>query len=278
MLQKFFQKSFLTFILLLSAFPLMSQQQQPKALKFDELAGDVGTSYNETDRIVQERVDRYAAEAARQRGKIKYLVHYRARVRKGSNDWNTSYGWATRAKHAVASLGKVYDDREILVVDGGVRGNETLEFWFVPKGVDLPKPSPEFERSDAIDCPEVIAYQDGHNFDRTSPIVFTARAGEGGADSFDWSFSDGKIIGKNGGSRVEVDVTTAKTDRVTAFLEVRGLPIPCENTAVAVAEFGKTPRLVERFGLLPNGHIRALLDAFLNTLHQHSNFRGYVYI
>ncbi len=267
----------LSFLLILacalSAFP----QQKPSALKFDVLTAEYDHYYRYDDPLVKQRIDRFVAEAKRQPGKTKYLVRYRARVRQGGVYSGNSNDWATTAKHAVAAIGKTYDESDIVVVDGGVRENETLEFWFVPKGVDLPTPTPEFDRSTAIDCPQILAYQAGYNFDKEKPVVLTAGTRpDDQAKNFEWIINEGKVI-SDIGTVVEIDVSRVKENKLTAFLEVKGLPPVCKSTATVVAEFGNTARLFDSFGRLPNGDIRSRLDAFAQDISKHPGFHGYFY-
>ena len=249
---------------------------QPRPLRFDVLTVDAGSSYTETNGEITKRARRFADEAKRRPTDLKYLVHYRARLREANRFWNRADQWAAATKWAVAYTGRNLDDKNILVVDGGIRENEALEMWFVPRGAAVPISTPKFDRSDSIDCPWVVAQGDGLYFDRSRPIVFEASVE--GAESYDWTVSDGQIIGKNGWSRLEVDVTGAKSDRITAFLDVKGLHPMCKSTAMAVQEFGQSPRLFDSFGALPNGDIRARLDAFAAALSGDPALRGYAYI
>ena len=266
---------FLIALLIFSYCPNVSAQEKSGALKFDVLTVEPDSSYSETERIVRERVGRFVAEGKRQPGKIKHLIHYRALVRDENNYSHTSYAWATTAKQAVAQNG---DERDVVVLDGGVRKNETLEFWFVPRGELLPIATPEFERSEAIDCPRVTARQSGLNFDKTEPVVVKADPIREGADAYNWTVSTGKIIGRNGWSTVEVDVEGVTGNRLTVFLEVEGLPAPCRNRTTVIAELGNTSRLRDSFGLLSNGDIKARLDAFFQEIETHPGTHGFIYI
>jgi len=270
-------KFLLLLILLGASFHIMGQTT-PKAIKFDELSSLEKYSYEESNRIVKERIDRFVGTAIKQRGKIAYFIHYRARVREGQSFWNRSSEWATQAKYAVAAIDRVLESENVLVIDGGVRNAESLEFWFVPKNAEPPRPTPTFDRSEAIDCPSIYAYQDGIQFDRKNPIYFKASSYPTGAYAYKWTVTDGKIIGENGISFLRADVSDVKADRVTAFVEIEGLPLPCKNTAFAIAEFSNTPRLIDEFGRVANGDIKARLDAFFVTLQNHPEKQGYAYI
>jgi len=252
-------------------------QPASDALKFDELTVEANLSYTETQRIVPERIKRFVLETKRQPRRLKYLVHYRARVRQSGDFYDRADQWAAGARSAIALSRTSYDASDVLILDGGVRQNETLEFWFVTRG-ELPRVKPEFERSEAIDCPSVFAYQTDRSFDKAQPVVLKAEARSDGERIFNWTVSDGEIIGRNGGPELEINVSGSSKNRLTAFVEVEGLPAPCENRAIVVASFGKIPRLVDSFGVIPNGDFRARTDAFMADLAKHPTTQGYAYI
>lgn len=265
----------LSFLFILASALCAFSQTKPTALKFDVLTHEY-VRHNEFYPVVQKRIERFVAEAKRHPGKTKYLVHYRARVRQSGVYWENSYGWATSAKHAVAEIGGSYDETGVVVLDGGIRENETLEFWFVPRGADLPTPTPEFDRLTAIDCPQIIAHQSGYSFDKHETVALIASTRPDQAKNFEWTVDDGKII-RDIGTVVEIDVSRAKGNKLNAFLEVKGLPAPCKSTATVIAEFGNTPRLADSFGRVPNGDIRARLDVFAHEIFKHPGFHGYLY-
>lgn len=41
-----------------------------------------------------------------------------------------------------------YDPSRILFISGGFREEQKTEFWLVPKGADLPKPTPTLDKMD----------------------------------------------------------------------------------------------------------------------------------
>lgn len=136
--------------------------------------------------------------------------------------------------------GKAVKSEDVLVIDGGLRQYDTIEFWIAPKNAQPPTPTPTFARSEGIECPSISAYQEGFSFDRNKPIVLQARSRPSGADAYNWTLTDGVVIGSNGTTRLEVDVSKVQGDKITAFVELAGVPLPCKNRDIAVAEFGNS--------------------------------------
>lgn len=255
---------------------ITSAQQNSNALKFDELTVESGASYAETEQIVGERIKRFVQEAKQQRSRLKYLVYYRGRVRQEQHFYGRAEGWAAQAQSSIATSRANYDASDVLILDGGIRHHETLEFWFVKRG-ELPVVVPTFERSAAIDCPAIIAYQSNFSFDKAEPVGLKAEVKSDGQLIFDWTVNEGRIIRQNGGL-LEVDVSGSKRNRLTAILDIRGLPVPCRSHAIVDAEFGNIPRLIDSFGIIPNGDFRGRADSFLTTIANLPGKRGYIYI
>src|SRR5688500_7959909 len=124
---------------------IAGQSVTARAAKFDELFLTPGLSHDEVRQITEDRFERFAKAAKQERMRFPYVLHYRARVKEERERWVIHNSIVTLRSR----LGR--DDSVIL--DGGVRDIDTLEMWFVPKGADLPSPTPSFERSEAIDCP-----------------------------------------------------------------------------------------------------------------------------
>jgi len=244
------------------------------ARKFDELSIEEG-SYAEINRTVDDRIKRFVETAKLRRAQVAYLIHYRSLVRQGHTFWNRSSEWSARAKGALAAIDRASD---VFVVDGGVRGLETLEMWLAPRTAVVPRATPTFARAESIDCPAIYISHDGLAFDRAKPIVFSASVYPSGGDTFNWTVSAGKIVSKSGWNPLELDVTEGDTKRVTVIVEVTGLSPICQNSAIATAEIGLSPRLIDEFGRIPNGDFRARLDTFLATLQNHPEMQGYAYI
>ena len=253
-------------------------QTSARPLLFDVLILEQ-TSAEETDRILQNRIKRIAAELKRRPQAKTLLIHYRARVRKAS------YGpWASgQAKSVEVALsnknGEYINDGKVILLDGGVRDEETIEFWLIPRGADLPAATPEFKREEVVDCPQISAYQIDLNFDKNQPVDLMARLyPESAAVKFNWSVNQGKIIESDHFAKATLDVSGVREDKLIATVEVIGLPPLCDDSQSFVVFIGNTPKLVDRFGRNSNGDIRARLDAFLQDLSKHPDKHGHIYV
>ncbi len=245
------------------------------AIKFDEI-NDLPNFYSLKDEpAIGERIKRFVSRLRIDRGKQVYLITYRARILEENRRYRLS-NLVSSIKWAIPHSSIKSED--IFVVDGGLRQSDTIELWIAPKNAEAPRPTPTFDRSEAIDCPSIYAYQEGIEFNRKNPIDFKASTYPAVVGAYNWTITDGKIIGANGSTLLKVDVSDARTDRVTAFLEVKGIPLPCKNTAYATTEFGNSPRLLDEFGDIANGDFKARLDAFFVHLQNHPEKQGYAYI
>lgn len=249
-------------------------QSKPKALKFDEIVLDDQITYLEAESLIKERVDRFTKKLRFERNKNVFIVRYRARVLQDSNRHTVNIS-ASSAKWSIGT--KVPASTDILVLDGGLRQQNTLEFWIAPEG-ELPIPTPTFTRSEGIECPSILAYQAGFSFDKQTPVVLTVESRPSGADAYNWTLTEGEIIGPNGRTRLEVDVRRVKDNRLTAFVELEGIPFPCKNRTLVVAEFGNSARLMDEFGRIANGDLRGRLDNLLAVLSQHPNVQGFAFV
>lgn len=249
-------------------------QSKPKALKFDEIVLDDQMTYLEADSLIKERVERFTKKLRFERSKNVFIVLYRARVLQDSNR-NTLNNIAGSAKWSISS--KIADSNDVLVIDGGLRQQNTVEFWIAPEG-ELPTATPTFTRSEGIECPSIFAYQAGFSFDKQTPVVLTVEAHPSGADAYNWTLTDGQIIGPNGRTRLEVDVRQVEGNKLTAFVELEGIPLPCKNRAMVVAEFGNTARLMDEFGRVTNEDIQSRLDYLMATLSEHPKVQGFAFV
>ncbi len=271
-------ESFMKIIILTSTILFLAvysiAQNKPKALKFDEIVFDEQTPYLEAGNLVKERVDRLAKRLKLERNKNVFVVLYRARVMQNSNR-NRLDNIASSVKWSLSRRPELSDS--IFILDGGLRQHDTIEFWITPKG-ELPTPTPTFTRSEGIECPSIFAYQVGFTFDKQTPVVLTVESRPSSVGSYNWTLTGGVIIGPNGRTRLEVDVRQVEGNRLTAFVELEGVPLPCKNRALVLAEFGNTSRLVDEFGRIANGELRGRLDSFLATLFDYPNAQGFVFL
>ncbi len=152
---KLIAKTFFLFASLLIFNTAVFAQEKPQAMKFDEFVeGMIG------------RVNRFAQYVKKDSQSEFCIIYYNPRKSK--------YGLEGKkwAEYAQGILENGYDisRSRIVLVDGGVRENQSLELWIVPKGADSPKPNPHYNKSEAITCPEISVIGDNFLLARLYPF------------------------------------------------------------------------------------------------------------
>ncbi|MBS1796768.1 MAG: hypothetical protein JSS81_23255 [Acidobacteria bacterium] len=266
-------KYILLFIILAVALPIFGQKAT--ALKFDEFADYpaelVSPLYDRAKRF-DERLRR---EPAASRGVV---VYYNARKGKypleGGKEW---------AKSALSWISSSWDEpkRQIETVDGGYREYRTLEFWIVPAGAEMPRPTPSFKSSDLVYCPEINVAGDGFGRTRTESLNFSVvvkGAPENLKYSLEWSVSAGRIVDGQGTNRIAVDLSNTDAEKVTASVIVKGLSPECGPHAFATTGIGLFPRIIDEFPMVPYSEIAARMDAVFLMLNSDPTARSNIII
>ena len=267
-------------LLLILAFSFVNYAQSSgKALKFDVITDHGVHSFGSVQQLLEERGKRLASHLGRDRSKKIYIIFYRARV----SDFRSR--WFTRSSSYRLINQLPYNFSEnIHVIDGGVRHSNTFEIWIAPTNADPPAPTPEFEESEAIDCPSISIYStdlpNNRPFDKKKPMRVHASITPESTDiEYNWATNGGEIIYSNKSwSDIQIDTSSNSTGKISVFVELQNVPMPCNNRAYAVFEVGNVPRLIDEFGLMTNGEMRARMDQFLITLMNNPETKGYVHI
>ena len=112
-------------------------------------------------------------------------------------------------------------------------------------------------------------------------MMFTANIDTKGKDlnlKYIWTVSGGKII--TGQGTLSISVEWIPEQNFTVTIEIEGFPEGCPNTSSEVGiSCGLRPPssiLVDEFGNLPNGGLRARFDTFLIALGNQPNAQGYI--
>lgn len=254
-------------------------QSKPEALKFDEFTDQIEYGYwfmNEPIDITG-RIDRFVRQIKKERGITIYIIYYKAR-KTSTRDENKISNWADRTKFHIYNRTKTAEEN-IVVKDGGLRENNTLEYWIVPKNAAPPVPTPAFDAAEAITCPSfrVLGYKS--NFAAEKTIIFKAWSyseRQKDASGFSWKVSAGKIIAGDGTDSIIVDLKNTDAARVTASVEISGLPFSCENVWLATEDLTNSAYLVDSFEGLAGSDIRGHLDNFLVDLQNNPTRKGYI--
>lgn len=260
---------FLSFLLLTSISGYAQGDNQ--AVKFDEF------SRNGNSSPLIERGNRFARQMVKEPKTNKAVIIY-------YNPRKSLYGlegkrWAESALGILVNGYEVATER-IVLIEGGVRENESLEFWIVPEGAELPKPNPHFDESEAISCPEIRVAGDGFQLDKDKPLKFSVNIKGGevtGEQDFKWRVSAGKIISGQGTNRIEIDLSETDVKRITASVQVKGYPPECNNHAYSVTKVGAFPYKLDDFEY-NYSYMIANLDYLMIHLQNEPTFRGDVII
>lgn len=246
-------------LVILSAIVSGLAQTKPVAHKFDEFTIE-GERYGEARRdLLRFRAERIRKRMQIERGKQLILIGYRSRILDGEN-----YSGKRVADNLRSAIGYsvLYDVESI---DGGLREKDNIEVWIAPKNAEPPKPSSEYTAAEAIDCPSVAI--------SSGPLDYVRRTIEFKVDTqqpelrkgLKWRPVGGEITDR-GSDSITVKETNGPGSRVTVFLEVPEVPMPCTNRFTAEAFFRVEPVLVDQFGRVSNGEFRGQMDLFFFTL------------
>jgi hypothetical protein len=263
-------------ILLVFSFQAFAQQNN-RALKFDEFDDSQENFYSLEEISLTERIKRFVTQIKKERGKKIYIIYYRARITAGSSQYKIS-NWAERTKTEIIASSKLtYDD--VFVVDGGYREKNTLEYWIAPKSSEPPKATPTFSKDETFTCPNIYVQAQGFQFDKNNPVKFSASIYPKIDVSYEWKVSDGKIIeGGQGKDFIAVDLSGSQANRVTAFVKVSGLSVPCEKSALATIELGRKPYQFDSAVRYNESDLFARLASFIVQLGNDPTMQGYIIV
>ncbi|MBK8149932.1 MAG: hypothetical protein IPK58_17450 [Acidobacteria bacterium] len=127
-----------------------------------------------------------------------------------------------------------------------------------------------------------ISVSDGGVVRPGDEMNFVATAGGGSGDlSYNWTVSNGTIVGGQGTPAIRVATTREmEGQNITATVEISGsnLCASCQKTASnngSVAGIIK-PFIIDEFGKLPDDEVKARVDALYITLGNNPNAQGYI--
>ncbi len=270
-------KIFVLFICLCAFVSAAVAQEKAQALKFDEFndAGSGFGAYSDEVSLTQ-RTERFVKQLKKERGAKVYIIYYQARITDAASRFNYKI---YRIQGQILSETPVKSE-DIVVIDGGYRDANTVEFWIAPKNAEPPVPTPTFDKSETFICPNIFVYNDtpaGY----TGAVNFHAPAHNfKGIENYSllWRVSKGEIIEGQGLNILKVKLNDSAVKRVTAYLEVSGLPFPCPKIFSGTAEVNGKLRQVDEFGMVTHGDIKARMDNFMVELQNEPTTMGYIVI
>lgn len=278
---RFSHRNFLLFIFLFAFASIAAAQEKPKALKFDEFDEAAENAfYSERGELTfGQRVERFSKQIEKERGVSAYVIYYQARISYANSGWWSFVDRVERIKYQIN-----YNDRtkvkDVVIVNGGYREKNSVEFWIVPENAELPAPKSTFDESEIFVCPTISIYNDTPP-GNTEAINFVAPAHNfKGIENYSlkWRVSAGEIVEGQGMNFIKVKVKDSAAKRVTAYLEVSGLPFPCPRVFSTTVEVNGKLSLVDSFGIVSNGDLKSRLDSFLVSLQNNPMAKGYIVI
>lgn len=248
---------------------------QTSAVKFDEFTSRETAGYLfDDDPTYKERLARFVKQLKGEpRGVVAYIIHYRARVSTAADMLAESR--TQGAKWEITSETKVGHE-DVVIIDGGVRDEDTLEFWIGRRGGKPPESTPAYIPAEAVTCPSVWLDAQASHVDKNTPAVFSVLFRPTYTGSFTWSVSAGRILEGQGTGSIKVDVTGLQ--KITVSVVADNLSNECRRETRNVFDIGPRPILVDEFGRLPESDLRARFDAYLVALSQEPSYRGYTII
>lgn len=152
--------------------------------------------------------------------------------------------WVNRIRKAIAF--RQFDASRFIFIEGGPRDRQTTEFWFIPKGGELPIPIPPAADPNSAKCPKI---------DITGPFLTPMPVGEleyraaynrrvfPNDSGFKWSVTDGEILSGNdaegsfgqGTKRIRLKLKGDFRSAVNIGLEMKAGAKGCERLVASVS-------------------------------------------
>jgi len=259
-------------LILLSGLTIFSQSRNV-AVKFDEFsnypAEKVSPLYDRTQRFAK----RLKIEPS---SKKAVMIFYNQR--KGKFPLEGGKDWANSAENYLKNFFET-NEQSIVLINGGYREYPTLEFWIVPEGAEMPKPTPDFTKNEIVYCPEIRVAGDGFRRARTEPLKFSvAINGALPNESFplEWNVSAGKIISGQGTNQIQIDLSGTDAKKISAAVIVGNLPPECDAHAYNSTEIGFYPYILDEFSHVPYSEIAARIQNLFVELGNDPSMSGYI--
>ncbi len=137
-----------------------------------------------------------------------------------------------------------------------------------------------FAQTETSSCPE-ISVSGGGVVMPGEPMTFSAQVGDEAKNlrlEYFWTVSGGTIIEGLGSTTIKVATKPKEDIDITATVKIKGLPVNCPNT---VSETGsmiicRVSRLVDEFSKIPNGELKARIDALYLQIGNEPTSQGYL--
>jgi hypothetical protein len=167
----------------------------------------------------------------------------------------------------------------VTFVDGGLREEEAVELWVVPRGASRPEPRPTAPREALTICPQVYAGGETFMLRMKQPLTFVLTLYDGDPSvhpSIRWTVSHGRILSGQGEQTIKVGELEEGAKVVTAAVEIEGLPAGCASRRTAETGIGIVPYKLDEYGNIRIGDEKARLDNFAIGLQNEPGLIAYV--
>jgi len=261
-------------------------QTKPVALKFDEFDDSAENQFYSNYSVYSgneelsfsQRIERFLKQLEKERGAKAYVIYYQARIN-NQNVQRMFVNGANGIKNQILYNHRITVEGAV-IIDGGYREKNTIEFWIAPKNADAPIPTSTLDKSETFVCPEIHVYGN-IPYDEAETVNFsisTYNFEKPNDYSLMWKISAGEIVRGQGTDKITVKSKESDLKRVTAFVEVSGLPYPCQKISSATAEFRRKLYLTDSFEQASNGDIKARLDGYSVELQNNPTAKGYIIV
>src|SRR5215211_2264684 len=136
--------------LILFSWLAVFSQVKKTAVKFDEFFNFPSEQFYS---VFYDRTGRFSERMEREPASSKAVIIF-YNQRKGKYPLNGGSEWSNWARSSL-NISREIPVERVVVIDGGYREFPTLEFWIVPEGAEMPKPTPAFSRVEVVYCPEI---------------------------------------------------------------------------------------------------------------------------
>jgi hypothetical protein len=224
------------------------------------------------------RLQQFARRLRRRPAERGHVVVYTPRVRA----YNAP-GAEARIKELKETLFESWElaPSRVTFVDGGLREEEAVELWVLPRGASPPEPRPTAPRESLTICPHSYAYGETFMLRLKQPLTFglSLRDGDpGDRPTFRWTVSHGRILSGQGEEKITVGELGEGAKVVTASVEIEGLPAGCAKRLEAATGVGVVPYKFDEYGNIRIGDEKARLDNFVIQLQNEPELVAYVVV
>ena len=250
-------------------------QGKPAALKFDEFDDSPNEYLWNEPLSMSQRIDRLARELKKQPQARVFIIYYQPRITEST--YNEGESLASDIQ-SLLSYKKGINDERVILIDGGIRETKTIEFWIGSKNAEPPTPSPHFDKSELIVCPEIHVYGNGFTYSGNKTVGFSVAAPNNTQMEYEWNVSTGTIIAGQGTKEITVDVSNSKAKNVMAVVKAKGINPLCPGSGWSTLEINNGAVQIDHEVNYNESQMKARLDGFLVALNDNPPATGYIII